>query len=758
MDGVNDVIKTAEGNPKLTFIYDTAQFIQGNIDDVVETMVIGILLAVLVVYFFLGNVRSTIITGLAIPNSILGAFLLMYIMGFTVNILTLMALSLTVGLLVDDAIVVRENIFRKLESKMHAFKAAEFGTTEVMLAVIATTLTIIAVFLPIGFLQGIVGRFFKQFGLTVVFAMLISLFDALTVAPLLSAYFAGRGEKSKNRLIKAFDRVQDKFDDIYGKLVSYSINHPIIVILITTGVFFSSIFAFGFVQKAFFTDPGVKEFLVNVEMPSKTSLAGTYDIVKKLAEKIKTIPELDYMTIQAGNENEESNMGSIGVFMLPAEKRERNMDAIKEDVRKMFAGFENAKPSITEYTRTGGWGGKPLMLDLRGENLDDLNAYSEKLMTRMIEMKDDLMEITSSYVPGKPEFRIQLDEQKMQGLGVAQKSAGRELRYHVAGAVVGKFHDKGLEYDIRMRLKPDQRDLSRTYKETKVPNIQDRMIPLTAIAEGEMKTSPAVIYRVNRARLVRISSNLTPGGAIGTAMSKISNVIDKELPLPKGVSYKFEGEADAFQDMVGNILTAFFLSIVFIYLVLSSFYESFITPVTILIALPPALSGAFFALLLTGKNMDMFGMIGIIMLLGLVTKNSILLVDFALEGVRAGMSRKEAIARAGRIRLRPILMTTFAMIAGTLPMALGVGEAANYSTGMGVVIMGGLIISTVITLIVVPAVFEYVDRFREAIESKFRPKKAGKMEEISSEEIMIQEFAKAKKAGGVQKKVLRIKV
>ncbi len=721
MPAINDIIKNAEGNPRLFYVFDNAKYIRSLTDDVKQTMIIGIILTIIVVYFFLGNLRSTIITGIAIPNSILGAFFLMYVMGFTVNIMTLMALSLAVGLLVDDAIVVRENIFRKLESNMHPLKAAEAGTKEVMLAVIATTLTLIAVFLPIGFLQGMVGRMFRQFGLTVVFAMAVSLFDALAVAPLLSAYFAGKGGKSANKVVMGFDRFQKKLDVLYDKIVTMSIDHPVIVIVITIIVFISSIGAFSGVKMAFQPESDQAQLSVKIQMPSKTSLMGTYEVANKIADRIKTIPDLNYMTIQAGNESQENNVGTIGVFMYPKNQREKDMKTLKDEIRKLFKGFEYAQPSVGEYSRTGMGGSKPFMLLLKGENLDELNDYSEKLIEKLKGVKE-ITEISTSYISGKPEFQITLDEQKMQMLGVANRTAGLELRHQVAGAVVGKLRDKGLEYDIRLRLKPEQRDLAGTYKETRVPNIQNKMIPLTAIAKGEFKTGQAKITRADRSRSIHVLANISTGGAIGPAISRTEEIIKKELPLPKGVSYSFRGQADMFKDMIVNIITAFILSIIFIYLVLSSLYESFFTPATILMALPPAIAGAVFALLVTGKNMDMMGMIGVIMLLGLVTKNAILLVDFALEGVRSGLSRKEAIKRAGRIRLRPILMTTFASIAGALPMAIGTGEAATFRTGMGVVILGGLIISTGITLLVVPAIFEYIDKFREFIESKFRPK------------------------------------
>lgn len=722
IDTVNRIVSKAEGNSKLIFVYDMAKMIRNNIDDVKETMVIGIILAILVVYLFLGNVRSTIITGIAIPNSIIGAFMLMYFMGFTINMMTLLALSLTIGLLVDDAIVVRENIFRKIEEGHKPFDAAEIGTTEVMLAVIATSLTIIAVFLPIGFLEGIMGRFFKQFGLTVVFAMCISLFDALTIAPLLSAYFAGTKGKARNIVVTSFDRLQNWMERNYMKTVRFSIDHPVIILVLTTAVFFGSIVAFGAVKKTFQPDPDEGEYMLNIELAPGTSLAGTNVVAQKIAEKIKTIPELDFMTIQVGTGTAGYNKASFGIFMVHRKERTRTTAELKEVLRGMMKEFAYAKPSVDNYTRTGGGGGsnKPYMLNIKGEDLDLLNDYTLKLMDKL-KTVPDLTELKTSMESGVPELQIKMDESRMLMAGVNNKTAGTELRYHIQGAVAGRYRDKGIEYDVRVRLQENQRDLRKAFNETRVPNMQNRLVPLSAIATAKNSTGPSIILRQDRARAVQIYANLAKGGAIGTAIDRTKEIIENELPLPEGVTYGFIGQADSFQDMVKNIIVAFVLSLIFIYLVLASLYESFITPLTILLALPPALSGAFLSLYLTGKMMDMFSMIGIIMLLGLVTKNSILMVDFALEGVRGGMSRKEAIMKAGHIRLRPILMTTFAMLAGTLPVAIGAGEAAKYRTGMGVAIMGGLIVSTLITLVVVPAVFEYIDIFREKIESRFRP-------------------------------------
>ena len=399
--------------------------------------------------------------------------------------------------------------------------------------------------------------------------------------------------------------------------------------------------------------------------------------------------------------------------------RERTSFEVRDDIRKILSDYKYADPSVNEFGDSGG--GKPYILNIKGDNIEQLDEYCDKIIPKIEKIKD-LSEVTSSHKKGKPQMQIVLDDKKLQALGVNQMSAGMELRYHVEGGVVAKLHENGLEYDIRARLLESQRDLKKYYSETHVPNIHGKMIPLKFVSERKETASPSKIIRENRSRSIQLSANIADGGAFGNAIAETRKILEKDFPMPQGISYAFVGQADSFEEMKECMIWAFLLSIVFIFLVLASLYESFITPFTILMALPPALSGAAFALFFSGKLLDMFSMIGMVMLLGIVTKNSILLVDFALENVRQGMPRKQAILEACKTRLRPIMMTSLAMIAGTVPMALGIGEAAQFRQGMGIAIIGGLIVSTLITLVVVPAVFEYVDVFREFLEGKFRIK------------------------------------
>ena len=713
IEEINKSMAQTGGNSKLIVTLDQSKWIRTNIDETVTSILVGILLAVMVVFLFLGNVRSTVITAIAIPNSLLGAVIVMNFMGYTFNVMTLMALSLVVGLLVDDAIVVRENIFRKLEAKMDSHKAAELGTTEVMLAVIATTMAIISVFFPIGMLSGVIGKLFKQFGYTVIFAMLVSLFDALTVAPFLSAYFAGDGKKSDMKLIVWFEKFQDRLEVIYEKIMKVCLSHPLMVVLATVLIFLTSIILLGQVKKTFFPVGDRGEFTINVEMPAGTSLQGTMDTLRKIEKDIRNLPDMDYYGVTAGTSTGDVTRGTIDCFLKS--DRQKDTQENKKIVRKILKKYAFAFPSVDDPGSSRR--GSPFVLIVSGNDLASVEENAVKIIDRIKDIPD-LIDLDSSMKTGKPEFRIIFNDRQMQNLGVSSTTAGVEMRYNVTGAVVGLFKEGGYNYDIRARLKPDQRDVQKLFYTMKVPNATGNMVKLSSIARGEYTKGSAQINRRDKAYIVKITANISPDSGVGTAMEKVEKAIKAGVKLPPSVAYSFSGQSENFAETASSVLFALVIAIVFIYLVLSSLYESFVTPYTILMAIPPALTGALFSLFITGFMMDIFSMIGMVMLIGLVTKNSILLVDNAVHNLTEGMDRKEAILRAGIRRLRPILMTTFAMLAGMLPLAMGIGEAAKFRQSMGIAIMGGIILSTLVTLIVVPAVFEYIDRFRAATEAR----------------------------------------
>lgn len=714
---LNQSLGKTPGAPKLTLVQDSARGIRLNLKDVQTTIFEGILLAIIVVYFFLGNFRSTLITVVALPNSLIGAFIFMGLAGFSINMMTLMALSLAVGLLIDDAIVVRENIFRHIELGEEPKVAAQKGTDEVTLAVVATTLTVIAVFLPVGFLQGMVGQFFKQFGLTVVFAMAISLFDALTTAPMLSAYLINKVKEEKTSGLgywlkapaRAFGRFQDGLDWLYERVMRFTLKHKLLILTAAMAIFVGSL---GYVKntpKTFMPPNAWGDFIVRLEAQPGVSLEQMDRYALEVEKTLRKEPDIETVLSTVGNDNGESNLASLYVKMVPAEKRQHDTGAMKEYVRTLLAPYrKDFFYEVNDQAIAGN--DKPFSMLLIGNDLDRLSEASEMVIAKLRTIPN-LVDINSNYKPGKPEFQIAMNAAKMERLGVLSTTAGMELRNMVEGALPAKFRQNGLEYDVRVRLQEDQRDLHQQFDRLYVPNVNNQLVKLNNIADPTLTSGPSKITRRNRSRYVQITGNLTSKGAIGDITVAAKKVLAK-VQLPEGVHYQFTGSSEDMVDLFRNMLIAAFLSIVFIYLVLASLYESLLLPLTIMLALPLAMVGGFMALYYTGQMFNMFSMIGFIMLLGLVTKNSILLVDYTQKGTRQGMSVNEALIKAGLTRLRPILMTTFALIAGMLPLALGLTETGSFRQSMGIAIIGGLISSTLLTLVVVPAVYGYMESFR----------------------------------------------
>lgn len=720
MEEMNKTLERDYRGAEVAIIRDASLPIRANIIDVEESIMIGIVLAVLVVFLFLGNFRSTIITGLALPNSLIGAFILMALFGFTVNLMTLLALSLSVGLLIDDAIVVRENIFRRLERGEPSSVAALKGTLEVQLAVVATTLVVLAVFGPVAFLQGVVGQFFKQFGLVVCFAMLISLFDALTIAPMLSAYFAGIHSKEEShswyarslgRVLKKFDTFQTWLEEAYGRLLEQVTMRPGRTILISLVVFVALTATVIQVPKTFLPPADNGEFVVSIDLPPGSSLAATYEVAHKIDEILRSNPEVELSALTIGNRDGEANVAEAFVRLVSAKKRSLNTSEVKEKVRNQLKEFQFARPQVKDYDMVSG-GMRPFNINIVGESQDEIDKVAFQLFEKL-KVHPGLKDVDINSRPGKPEIQVVPDKAKLEKMGFSVASVGLELRTLIEGVTPAKFRESGREYDVRVRLREDQRNLEEGFSKTYVPNVNGNLVKLENIGVARAAKGPAKIHRQDRGRFVQISAEIAPGGGMGNVMSDIQKYFDSgQILLPPGVHTTYVGQAENFKELAESLKIAFTLATLFIFLVLASLYESFVTPLTIMLALPLAICGAIAALYVTHESLNIFSMIGIILLLGVATKNSILLVDYANTAVQNKKSRNEAIIEAGKARLRPILMTTFALIAGTIPIALGLNEASRQRVSMGVAIIGGLISSTLLTLLVVPASFSYIDRFR----------------------------------------------
>lgn len=716
-----------EGAPKLQVVSNASIKIKDNLYDVYETIIIGIILTVLTVFFFLGSVRSTFITALSLPISLIGSFLLMKLAGFSINIVSMLALTLAVGLLIDDAIVVIENIYRRMELGEDSLTAAEKGTTEIQMAVMAITLVVIAVFVPVGTMSGTIGQFLKQFGMTVVFSMAISWFVAMTIIPMLTAYFGGAGhaqaspllqpslyDKTLGRMVRGFDRFQTWLENVYEKLLRVTLCHPLMTIAATLVVFALSIFTVTKVPGAFITDDDSGEFSVTLEMPPGTSLDGMNKVGDEIDKVIRANPEVAYTAMIIGSQYGESNKSSYYVRMKDGRQRgPLSTEQFRDKVRTQLVPFAYATPIVKKYDASGGMGTQPFMLNIISADPKELELAGAKLIEKL-KADPRLKDLDSNFRPGKPELQVHLKNGAAKLYGVNSKTMGLELRAQVEGLTPAKFREKGREYEVRVRLLPEQRDIAEGFKAVYIPNVNRKLVRLSDVAEGELASGAASIERQDRGRYIQITAGLAPGVGLSDVVNDTLKMVGPggTAEFPPSVRYSLGGDAENMQELMTSTVLALGFAILFIYLILASLYESFITPITIMVALPLALCGAFLALFLMNETMTIFAIFGFFMLIGVAGKNGILLVDYTNQMMALGKARSEALVEAGKTRLRPILMTSFALIAGTLPVAIGLNAASKSRTAMGVAIIGGILSSTVLTLIVVPAVFTYVDRFR----------------------------------------------
>ena len=718
-----DLKQTYGSDTELFVNRDMSKFVWANVFDVAESIIIGILLTIFVVFLFLGSWRSTLITGLAIPVSLIGSFSLLYLAGVSINIMSLLAFSLAVGLLIDDAIVVRENIFRHLEMGKTPIKAALEGTAEVGLAVVAVTLAILAVFGPIAFLQGVVGQFFKSFGLGVCFVMIVSLFDALSNAPMMSAYFGGGHESLKDfkpslgspvkSILALFEKFQTRLELGYENLLRRTVKRPGRSFFATLFVVVALAYTVKFVPKTFIPANDSGEFMVSIELKPGTPLSEMDKITKQVDQEIRKNPTVAFTSATVGDLNGTSYAANIYITLVPFEQRSVTTTEVKTEIRALLAkDFSFTQPKVKDIDFVGA-GQRPFVVNIRGQNLNEIREVAQNLFSKL-KTHPALIDPEITDKPGLPEFQVNIDKEKALAFGVTPTMVGAELRGQLEGIKVAKLRKEGLEYDIRIRMKEDQRDLEKNFNSLKVPNMNGRLVDVKNFAAGKSEVGFAAINRENRGRYISIEADIAPSGpGMGQAIEDINKYFSSgEIKAPDGVTYRFVGQAENFQELASSILIAGLLGIVFIYLVLASLYESTVTPITIMLVIPLAVAGGFFSLWIARSQLDLFSMIGCIMLMGLATKNSIILVDYIQQKLDEGLAIPIAIVEGCKTRLRPILMTSFALMAGMLPVAIGLNEASSQRTSLGIVVIGGVFFSTALTLIFIPAVFMYIERSR----------------------------------------------
>jgi HAE1 family hydrophobic/amphiphilic exporter-1 len=716
--------------PQINIVRDSSKMIRDNIFDVFESILIGILLTIIVVFCFLGSFRSTIITAVAIPNSLLGAFIFMNFSGFSINILTLLAMSLCVGLLVDDAIVVRENIFKKMEEGHHPKNAAVMGANEVAMAVMAVTLAVVSMFGPVAFLQGVTGQFFREFGLVVCFAVLVSLYDAMAVAPMLSAYM-GRAKQQlhntkKNILAKFFEFIdggQTKLERYYEMFLFKSLKRPILTICCVVVLAVALSFSASRLPSGFLPTDESQEFLVRIEMPSGTHLDATEKLALQVDNLLKNKPFIEYTVVTIGNAQQEINKADIFVMLKPSKERARTKPSLlREELRNEFSKYENlpkgAEIRVMQNDISGA-GQRPFNLLIQTKSSADLEKVArpvfEKLKSNSALISPDL-EIKS----GAQEIQIKLHEKESQHLGITPGNAGMELRARIEGLEIGKLSEKGFEYPIKVIAFDSAELWLKQNQPILVPNVNMTPVDLRKAASFTVSQSSAKIERVNRAYSARITADLAGNANLGEIMEFIDETVKASAQGLNDVNVLYEGDAESYEEMAESMSLAFLSGIILLFLVLSSLYESFLLSFLNIITLPFAISGAFLSLWIFGEGVNIFSVIGILLLLGVATKNSILLIDTAQERLKFKAKETESddgqkIIEAAVRRLRPILMTSLALIAGAIPIAIGLNEASAQRTGMGVAIVGGTLTSTLFTLVLIPSVIMLVVKVQEKL-------------------------------------------
>ncbi len=716
-EGVKRIQAELPRGVELRVVRDNSLFIRDAVDDVRTTLILGALLTILVVFVFLNSWRSTVITGLTLPVSVISAFTIMRWLGFTLNILTLMGLSLAIGMLIDDAIVVRENIVRHMEHGQDHMNAALEGTAEIGLAVMATTFSIVAVFIPVAFMGGIVGRFFYQFGMTVGFAVIVSLFVSFTLDPMLSSRWydpaveAGRRRGWISRLLARFNAQIEKLRGRLAKALEWALVHRKTVLAAAALSIVASFVVFGRIGTAFFPEYDRGEFQISFKMTPGTTLRETTEVGRRLHRLVKSLPGVDYsfVTIGAGGTTP-VNEGIVFIKLLPRGQRKLTDQQIRQRVRAELVRWPILRTSVEEAEQMGE--ARPIQISVRGTNLDQINEIAAQVAAQTRATRGTADVDTSREDP-RPEVRVRLDRKAAQDLGLDLGTVASMVRGLIAGEVVSQFQDAdGDAYDVRVRLEEDQRRLRQDLEDIYLP-VTNAMpgsglgVPLTQVAGIEDSEAPSLIRRRDLMREVRVMAS-TVDRPLGDVVNEI-RAKNATLNIPPGVLVSYTGQAEDLRETFYYIYRALILAVIFIYAILASQFRSFFHPLALMLSLPLSLVGLALALWMTRDNLNVMSMIGLIMLMGLVTKNAILLIDYANRLRREGETRSRALVRAAQVRLRPIIMTTASMIFGMLPLAFEIGAGSEMRSPMARGVIGGLITSTLLTLIVVPVVYTYLD-------------------------------------------------
>ncbi|GGX46733.1 efflux RND transporter permease subunit [Undibacterium squillarum] len=715
---VAEINKTLPQGTKLEVTQDGGKDAESSLNNVIESLIFGAVLTIFVVYVFLNSWRSTLITALSLPTSVIAAFIAIWLCGFTLNFMTLLGLSLAIGVLIDDAIVVRENIVRHMEMGKDRRTAASEGTQEIGLAVAATTFSIVAVFIPVAFMPGVSGEWFRPFALTVATSVLVSLFISFTLDPMLSAYWGdppGHHHAPKKGISLALSRFNDWFDhqaDRYGRVIAWALHHRKSMGAIAVASLVGALVLHAYKGGSSFlptADNGT--IFVDIRTPPSSSLAYSRLKVAKAAELAQTLPET-----KATNATVNINGGRVYVDIGKSTQRKRSAQEVAVELRQRVSTLIGAEYVVQDDLNNGG--GKPVQIQFSGPDARRLLELTNEFMDKLRQVPG-AVDIGLSEQAPKDELQIELDRGLANNLGISANDAAQALRVAFAGVEVGDWVDPtGETRDVAVRLQPSDRvSLSNIESLPVTVTGSDRLVPLEQIARITMGKGPSQIQHYDGKRMVSVSAN-AQGRSAGEVTADALKIA-KAMSFPAGYALELGGAARNQKELFTEMLIALIMGIGLMYLILVMQFGSFTAPMPVMVSLPLSLIGVVLALILTNGTLNLMSFIGIIMLMGLVAKNAILLLDCARELEREGMDREDALMMAGRKRLRPILMTTFALIAGMLPVALGLGEGGEFYRPLAIAIIGGTITSTLLTLLVVPTFYDGVEIARDRMIAKF---------------------------------------
>ncbi|HEU4523261.1 MAG TPA: efflux RND transporter permease subunit [Thermoanaerobaculia bacterium] len=706
---IDEIRKTLPEGMELGINFDSTKFIEESVHEIEFELILSVFLTALVCWLFLGSLSSTLNVILAIPMSLLGTIAVIYFFGFTLNTFTLLGLALAVGIVVDDAIMVLENIFRHAESGKDRVRAAREGTEEISFAALAATLAICAIFVPVVFMQGVIGKFFLQFGVTLCVAVLLSYVEAVTLAPARCAQMLRVNEGRQSKIGHFVDVVFDRLSAFYSKVLAKGLRRPVLVLIGAFVVFLASIYVYRALPSEFVPSQDQSRLMVRLQTAVGSDLSETDRIFQRAEQFLQTQPEVERVFgVIGGFGGGQVNTGIIFVTMVPPGERDRSQQEFAGIVRKELNSYPGVRAVVQDLSQAGftAQRGFPVEFSVRGSEWDRLVEYSTDMREKLA-ASGFVTDVDTDYLVGMPELRIVPDRARAADLGVSVEEVATTVNALVGGVRSGKYSSGGRRIDIRTRLLADQRTRPEDLAQIRMRTRSGDLVPLSALVREEERPALQSVTRRDRERAISIFANVAPGKSQNEALAYVEQI---SKDLPPGYRAVLGGSSVAFRESMGQLLFALLLGLLVAYMVLASQFNSFLHPVTVLSIIPLSIAGAAFALLLTGKTLNIFSMIGLLLLLGIAKKNSIILVDYAVQAQNDGLNAHDAMLKAGPIRLRPIMMTSIATMMAAVPPALALGPGSETRGPMAIAIIGGIIVSTALSLVVVPAFFVVADR------------------------------------------------